>query len=90
VRFDPLVAQRRKDYEEVYLHQEEKWMPPSRQTLIYEALEWYCDLHNPIDTTPAHRLPYPDGHLDLQVTPHSDILPSERSIADHQRRIKDE
>lgn len=88
-RLEPLVAQRRKDGERVYLHEEDKQILASRVTLIYEAIEWYCDLHNPIDTTPCHRLPDNDGKLDLQVTPHSDTLPMERSIADHQRKVKD-
>ncbi len=86
-RLQPLVAQRQKDYEEVYLHELDKWAPPSRSTILQEAIEWYCDLHNPIDTTPAHRLPDKEGNIDLKVTPHSDILPKERSIAEQQQRI---
>ena len=87
-RMARIASQRRKDREKIYIHTTDKWHSPSIRGIFFEAIEWYCDLLNPIDTTPAHLLADPDtGEIDLSVVAHSDVLPSEVKITSYRKRF---
>jgi len=51
-RIVPLVAQRKKDCAYVYTHTNDKLYRPTIRAICEEAIEFYADIHLPIDTTP--------------------------------------
>jgi len=56
--------------------------------LLNEAVEWYCDIYNPIESTPAHRLKDPfTGILDTTILPHADTLSEELHTKDYQGKL---
>jgi hypothetical protein len=78
-RMQPIVAQRQKDNRPVFLHTfhdpdklQYKWgNKPAFNTLCNEAIEFYCDLHIPIPTTPVDRLTTA-GKLTIEHLPRDD------------------
>ena len=87
-RMGRIAVQRRKDREKIYIHTTDKCHKPSVAGIFFEAIEWYCDLMNPIGTTPAHLLADPDtGEIDMSIVAHSDTLPSEVKISTYRKRF---
>ena len=83
-----IAVQRRKDREEIYIHTTDKWHKPGVAGIFFEAVEWYCDLMNPIGSTPAHLLADPDtGEIDMSVVAHCDVLPSEVKVSSYRKRF---
>ncbi|MHC4686858.1 MAG: hypothetical protein ACYTEW_21490 [Planctomycetota bacterium] len=83
-----IAEQRRKDHDGIYIHTTDKWHKPGIAGIFFEAVEWYCDLLNPIETTPAHLLADPDtGEIDMSIVAHSDTLPCEVKISEYRKRF---
>lgn len=87
-RMRPIVSQKLKDTHNIFLHTcddpeayevgRRKSAPnhrrPSLQACLEEAIELYCDLHCPIETTPLERLSE-GGRLALEFIPSHDMAP---------------
>ena len=86
-RMRPIVAQRKKDSEFVFLHtldnpdllhQDRRLTRRSSfQSLALEAIEFWCDMHIPIETTPIQRLTA-KGRQALEFLPTDDYHPPKR------------
>ena len=70
-RLTPLIAQRKKDANHVYLHTIDHMVPPSAISLICEAVEFYCDLYQPIDSTPKKLLANTEVPVTIKTCPHT-------------------
>ena len=73
-RIRPIVAQYKKDSDYIHIHTIDADLHPSATSLITDAIELYCDLHIPIETTPIERLT-DAGKLAKEALPSNHDMP---------------
>jgi len=86
-RIRPIVAQRKKDTDPVYLHTSDEELAPSLTALICEAIEYYCDLLLPISTTPCQRITAAHERIKLSWLPHSEWKASLVPAAEYNAKL---
>lgn len=87
-RVKPIVAQRKKDQEKIYLHTVDEEIPPSVAAVVSEAIEFYCDLLLPIDSTPFDRLVDDDiPAIRPWWVPHTEYHAERRPVKEYNKKL---
>ena len=80
-RIIPIIAQRRKDGDFVYLHTTDELRRPCTSSIVSEALEFYCDLYMPCPSTPKKLIASTGCEVPIKTCPHTGWYTPDRLLA---------